>query len=859
MTFARPITKRRRLWATGVLTSAALVTLGQDALLAQSMTEPTTMPATSPATSPTTQATTRPTTRRDLQNGRGGVTVTREGLTLNFQEVSIDTILNELSEAAGFIVVKQIRPEGRVTLVSKQPISAEEAVSLLNTVLKNAGYAAIQQERILKIVSASDATKQNIPVRTGRDPTKIANTDELITQVIPLRYADATQLKTDLAPLISATAVFTSNASSNSLILTDTSANARRLAEIVAALDTSVADSVDVQVIQLKYANAADAARLINDVFANLDTSRGDTGDNSGGGGNNNRGGGFPGGPGGFGGFPGGPGGFGQGGFGQGGGRNNGGGGFQRQGGNNASRSRGKPITASSDDRTNTVVVTGPADVLATVTEVVNKLDANPAAEETMFVYRLKNAQAVNMEGVLNSLFNGTPGQTSGATQQNNAEVLRQARSTGRTSTGTSASGSRRTSTGGTTGGFGANQAFGGNTGGFGGNNNRNGRTGNVGQLSGAARAAAGALAGQVSIIAEPDTNSLLIRTAPGNYESVKAVIDDLDRPVQQVLIKVLIAEVTHNNDADTGIELSALNLRASGNGQSIGSNFGVAASGSTGAGLVVQLLESNFSATIHALETAGKLDVLSRPYILASDNQLASITVGQEVPFITRSQFTDTGQTNNTIEYRDVGILLDVIAHINPDGVVVLDVAPEISTLTNSTVQISELVRAPIINKRSAQTHVSVRTGQTIVIGGLMEDRLDETIRKVPLLGDIPLVGELFKRREASKRKTELLIFLTPHVAARPDDLGGMSQQDVDRTKLVPQAVQPGTFEEHRQGLERGDSPATQPAQDENTLEKARQRGAMIPYAPGQEPDDAGPPPRGPQQGGGPQQRGRR
>src|SRR5690606_21625864 len=116
-----------------------------------------------------------------------------------------------------------------------------------------------------------------------------------------------------------------------------------------------------------------------------------------------------------------------------------------------------------------------------------------------------------------------------------------------------------------------------------------------------------------------------------------------------------------------------------------------------------------------------------------------------------------------NTTEYGDIGILLDVIPHINPDGLVILDVAPEISALTGSSVQLNELVSQPIIAKRSAQSRVGVRDGQTIVIGGLMEDRKTSTVDKVPLLGDIPLLGNLFKRTRNTKAKTELLIFLTP------------------------------------------------------------------------------------------------
>ncbi len=302
------------------------------------------------------------------------------------------------------------------------------------------------------------------------------------------------------------------------------------------------------------------------------------------------------------------------------------------------------------------------------------------------------------------------------------------------------------------------------------------------------------------------------MRTKPQNYTRVEQVLKELDRAVPQVLIKVLVAEVTHNNSTDIGAEFSALNLRANGDGSKGGTSFGL--SKLTG-GLVAQVLENNFTATIRALENVGKLDVLSRPYILASDNQLASITVGQEVPFINNSRITDTGQTINTLDYKDVGILLDVIPHINSDGLVILDIAPEISALTGQSVPISDTASQPIIAKRSAQTRVGVRNGQTIVIGGLMEDRKTETIDKVPFLGDIPYIGEAFKRRQNTKTKTELLIFLTPHVASDPDNLKDMSKEEIEGSKLVPNAVDPHAFQEHKEGLQRGNVPTPVPTPD--------------------------------------------
>jgi general secretion pathway protein D len=359
-----------------------------------------------------------------------------------------------------------------------------------------------------------------------------------------------------------------------------------------------------------------------------------------------------------------------------------------------------------------------------------------------------------------------------------------------------------------TSGGFGSRSGFGGGggLGGFGG-------FGGFGGLSSGSQQTAASLAGQVSVIADPDTNSLLIRTSPKNYDSVKTILNELDRPVPQVLIKVLVAEVTHDNSNDVGVELSALNLRASGNGQSGIIDFGLSAAQATNGGFIGTLKETNFTAVLYALEQIGKLDVLSRPYILASDNQLASIIVGQTVPIPTESRVTDTGQTISSVSYTDIGIILNVTPHINPDGLVILDVNPEISSLSGQSVPTGPGQSAPIFNKRSADSRVGIIDGRTIVIGGLMEDRKTQTLKKVPILGDIPGLGWFFRHNTTQKTKTELLIFLTPHVASRPDLLTPMSEDEMKGTKLTPNAVEPGAFDEHMRGMQRGGAPTTLPA----------------------------------------------
>ena len=765
-----------------------------------------------PATQPTTQQAhngTAPTTHITTQPGGG--------LILNFKDANIDSVLDELSAVAGFIVVKETQPIGRVTLVSKQAVTPADAISLLNTVLKNAGYAAIQQGRILKIVQRTAAKHANIPVRSGSDPTKIEPTDELITQVIPLKYADATQLKTDLAPLVNPEADFTANASSNALVMTDTAANIRRIVEIVSALDTHLADSSEVKVFQLQYASATSAATLINDLFGEDAARRGQQQQQGGFGGQFRQ---F------FGGFGGG--GFNPGGFGQRGGGGDGGGGGGNRGNNNQNQGRQQtPVKASADDRTNTIVVAGPPDTLAIVEKVIKELDANPAAETSVFIYHLKNGQAQTIQDVVGYIFNATPGQTPSRsnTSSNSSRgygglgSTSTNRGTGRSglsglggggSSGTFGSAGLSSMGGNTTGGFGNRSGFGGG-GGFGGFGG--GGFGGFGGLSSASQQTAASLAGQVSVIADTDTNSLLVRTNPKNFDTVKSILDELDRPVPQVLIKVLVAEVTHSNDTDLGVEFSAMNLRASGNGQSVLSNFGLDAAQATSGGLVAKVLETDFAATVRMLETVGKLDVLSRPYILASDNQLASIIVGQVVPIPTNTRISDTGVVTSNVDYVDIGIILNVTPHINPDGLVILDINPEISSLSGQSIPTGGGVNSPIFNKRSADSRVGILDGKTIVVGGLMEDRKTQTITKIPLLGDIPGLGLLFQRNQFGKSKTELLIFLTPHVAKAPTFLEPMSKDEMKGTKLTPNAVEPGAFDEHMRGMQRGAAPSTQPS----------------------------------------------
>src|SRR5437016_8963303 len=193
------------------------------------------------------------------------------GLRLNFRGVPLEMVLNYLSDAAGFII--NIKPgtdvKGRVDVWSNQPLSKDEAVDLLNTVLNQNGFAAVRKERTLTIMSRKDAKTEDIPVRRGNEPKDIQKNDEMVTQIVPVRYADATQLTKDLQPLLPGGAEMTANESANALVITDTQPNIRRMTEIVQALDTSISSISAVRVFPLKYADAKDLATAVKEVFQN--------------------------------------------------------------------------------------------------------------------------------------------------------------------------------------------------------------------------------------------------------------------------------------------------------------------------------------------------------------------------------------------------------------------------------------------------------------------------------------------------------------------------------------------------------------------------------------------------------------
>lgn len=347
-------------------------------------------------------------------------------------------------------------------------------------------------------------------------------------------------------------------------------------------------------------------------------------------------------------------------------------------------------------------------------------------------------------------------------------------------------------------GGTGGGRGGGGFTGGgFGGGG---GQGGGRGSTSGSANRdyAPNGTVGEAMITVDPETKKVIVITDDETSQYIAQVINNLDRPQPQVLIKVVFLEVTYTKGLDFGVEGNYRKGFDSSTSGTFSNIFGLAQSGGNpippGAG-IYQVLGSDYQATLRAIATAGKTEVLSRPSILARNNQQATISLGQEVPLISNTRFDAVNGQINTVTYRNVGIILRVTPFIRSDGMVEMIVSPETSSLADRSqwVPISSgpggTISQPVINSRSADTVVVVPNGQTVIIGGLMENSKTEADSKIPVLGDIPWLGNLFKHKSRDGRKTELIIFLTPQVVNEPSQLAGLTANEKADAVLAPKA----------------------------------------------------------------------
>ena len=355
-------------------------------------------------------------------------------LNMNFVNAPLNQVLSYLSDAAGFIIVRDTRANinGYVTIQGKH-ITQDEAVDLLNTQLNQNSLAAIRDKRTLTILNKSDARTSHIPVRMGSNPTSIPNNDEIATWIIPIRFVDSRQLMSDLSLFVSPQATIVANDAGNSIIITDTQANIRHLAEIIQRVDGSAEAETVVRVFPLKYANPSDVATALASVFPSADSS-GSTAPIS------------------FGGPGGGPGGFG-GGFGA-----TSGNGGANTGGSEQRIQKARQVSAVADARTQSVIVTAPGDLMTQITGIIGNLDVRSDRDQFVTTVKLQNADPQQIASVLQSMF-GSSTASSSSTSSSSTSALEQRKQNGISTMGQTTTSSGLSSSSGGIGGSGGGRS----------------------------------------------------------------------------------------------------------------------------------------------------------------------------------------------------------------------------------------------------------------------------------------------------------------------------------------------------------------------------------------------------------------
>ncbi|GKS90017.1 type II secretion system secretin GspD [Acidovorax sp. SUPP2539] len=683
-----------------------------------------------------------------------------EPVTLNFANAEIEAVARTMATITGRNVVVDPRVKGQLTLVTERAVTPAAAFQQFLAALRLQGFTVVEAAGLYKVVPEADAKLQAGSVNvseSGLGGTRGGG--QIVTQIFKLNFENAANLVPVLRPLISPNNTINVNPGNNSLVITDYADNLQRLARIVAAMDVSNAS--DVEVIPLQNALATELAPLVSRLLEGSGTAAGAV-----------------------------P--------------------AVAQGQSDTSFR----TTLLAEPRSNSLILraANPAR-LALVRSLVQKLDqpATPgssAAGGNIHVVYLKNADATKLAATLRAALSAATGSGSSSGGASSSTSAGTGMGLGSTGLGGGMSPSGGSSS------MGNNSTFGGSgsssSGGGLGSNASLGNSGNSNQPS---------TGGQIQ--ADPTTNSLIISAPEPQFRQLRAVIDQLDGRRAQVLVESLIVEVSANKVAEFGIQWQGV-MGNYGNGtvgvlgtnstQGGGANILnlalAAASGNTttiassaanlGAGLNVAIaprINGNYylGALANFLENTGDANVLSTPNLMTLDNEEAQIIIGNNVPFVTGSYANSTGSSTvnpfTTVERKDVGLMLRVRPQINENGLVKLTLYQEVSQVNDGTLTAAN---GPTTSKRSIESTVLVNDGSVIVLGGLLEDRYALGQDKVPLMGDLPLVGGLFRNENRSRKKTNLMVFLRPLVIRDAATSDAVMTDRYEAIRALQQTTQP-------------------------------------------------------------------
>ncbi|MGF1631836.1 MAG: type II secretion system secretin GspD [Kiloniellaceae bacterium] len=283
---------------------------------------------------------------------------------------------------------------------------------------------------------------------------------------------------------------------------------------------------------------------------------------------------------------------------------------------------------------------------------------------------------------------------------------------------------------------------------------------------------------GEIRILADTASNSLVILATPEGYRQVEAALRRLDILPLQVLIEATLVEVTLNDSLEYGVRWFLESGNSSFTFSDAATDAGAAVLGSSFPGFSYVFDSNNIRATLNALRGITDVKFLSAPTLMVLDNETARLQVGDEVPVVTRtatSTVDDTAPIVNTVEFRDTGVILNITPRVNASGLVILDIDQEVSEVTATT---SSGIDSPTIQQRKVESTIAVQNGETVALGGLIRDRLEQGTTAIPILGDIPILGNLFKTTDNSSSRTELLVLIKPQVVRNQEDARAVTEE---------------------------------------------------------------------------------
>lgn len=694
-----------------------------------------------------------------------------DAIVLNFEGADIREVVHSLASALEINYLIDPRVEGQVTIRTTGKIPRSELFPIFNQILRSIGIAAVRVGEVYNIIPIADAKTRVI---VSRSELAQMNADDLfVVELVRVRNIAAEEMANLLQPFITPGGDVIPYQRANFLIITDIATNVDRLREMIQLLDRDAFKDLKARIYKIDNANIED---LGQELLAVLDTY-GITGE--------------------------------------------------------AANERG--VYAIPLIRLNSIAVLAfNNNAFEAVSYWLNLLDVPPDADakRSVRVYNVQNAKAADLATVLNELYGGGEGDQRGGRQGQSGQPgfggLFGRASGGRLGGG-NAGGGRAAAASGRLGRASQFNQGGGNVGGgqrgggggLGGGRTRGGGGARpAGVLGGqAGRGFGGAssvvLAGgqgplsffkeEVRIVADEISNSLVVLATKQDYEEIRKVLRDLDVVPRQVVIEVLIAEISLNKGLDMGLQSVLANTGAVGPVPTAGPTAAPTADPATGSALqaanindnVLKRLfdvagtsgaltaiitdQSTFRFTLTALATAGRLKVLASPHVLTADNREASINIGRSIPIITQTQQSTLATANvlNSVQYRDVGVILNILPQVNSDGLVNLQVRQEVSEVDDN---FDSSTGSPAFILREAETTAVVQDGDSLLIGGIIQETSSRGRSGVPYLMDIPVLGRLFRFDQDTVRRVELIILLTPRVVRSRAEALEVTQSFKDR-----------------------------------------------------------------------------